>query len=116
MTAKSDDAVLESLLAESLMEPRPQAVSDDEFIALVNDALEAAGGRLLFRMRTITDDQDQHVAAACVGDGEERQFLLLSVPASGGTLSVEPTSGSANPVAGIAAAYAGLVDAFKVAA
>ena len=45
-----------------------------------------------------------------------RQFLLLTLPISGGALKVETAARSTNPVARIAAAYAGLMDAFKAAA
>jgi hypothetical protein len=38
------------------------------------------------------------------------------LPTVGGALKVETTSRSSNPVAGIAAAYAGLMDAFQTAA
>jgi hypothetical protein len=118
MEVHDDDAILESKLAESLGElvPDNQAVSDDAFIEVVAGALEAVSGTLLFRMRAEIDGQEQHVAAASVGDGSNRQFLLLTLPASGGALKVEPISKSANPVAGIAAAYAGLMDAFQAAA
>lgn len=118
MEVHDDDAILESTLAESLGElvPDNQAVSDDAFIEVVTGALEAVSGTLLFRMRTETDGQEQHVAAASVGEGGDRQFLLLTLPAGGGALKVEPISKSANPVAGIAAAYAGLMDVFQAAA
>ena len=62
------------------------------------------------------DTGGEHVAAASIGDGSRRQFLLLTLPTSGGALKVETTSSSSNPVAGIAAAYAGLMDVFKAAA
>ena len=48
--------------------------------------------------------------------GPARQFLVLSLPVAGGKLSVETAARSRNPVAGIAAAYAGLADAFAHAA
>ncbi|MHA6685100.1 hypothetical protein [Mesorhizobium sp. A556] len=119
MEVHDDDAILESTLAESLGElvPDNHAVSDDAFVEVVAGALEAVSGTLLFRMRAEIDGQEQHVAAASFGDGGNRQFLLLTLPASGGgALKVEPISKSANPVAGIAAAYAGLMDAFQAAA
>lgn len=114
----NEEEILESALAESLTELMPDnhAVSDDAFIEVVAGALEAVCGTLLFRMRADVDGQEQHVAAASVGDGGNRQFLLLTLPASGGALKVEPISKSANPVAGIAAAYAGLMDVFEAAA
>ena len=71
---------------------------------------------LLFKVRLGTGEEGHHVAAAVVGDGEARQFLLLTLPASGGPLKVETAARSGNPLAGIAASYAGLMDVFKAAA
>ena len=107
-------------LAESLGRSgacdRQNNISEDEFVELVGGALEAVGGTLLFKMCVQNEGESQHVAAACVGDGGNRQFLLLTLPTGGGALKVETASRSTNPVAGIAAAYAGLMDAFQAAA
>ncbi|RWA68578.1 hypothetical protein EN836_25220 [Mesorhizobium sp. M1C.F.Ca.ET.193.01.1.1] len=118
MDAQLDEKALESTLAESLDEltPDSKTVSDDEFAEVVGGALEAVGGTLLFKMCVDNGGEGQHVAAACVGDGGSRQFLLLTLPTTGGALKVETAARSTNPVAGIAAAYAGLMDAFKAAA
>ncbi|MER9969286.1 hypothetical protein [Mesorhizobium sp. M0060] len=128
MDAQLDDKALEDTLAESLADlvatdvapadlvPDGKTVSEDEFVEVVGGALEAVGGTLLFKMCVENEGEAQHVAAACVGDGGNRQFLLLTLPTSGGALKVETTSKSTNPVAGIAAAYAGLMDAFQAAA
>ncbi|MER8578416.1 hypothetical protein [Mesorhizobium sp. M0965] len=128
MDAQLDDKALENTLVESLADlvaadvaqadlvPDAKTVSEDEFVEVVGGALEAVGGKLLFKMCVENEGESQHVAAACVGDGGNRQFLLLTLPASGGALKVETTSKSSNPVAGIAAAYAGLMDAFQAAA
>ena len=113
-----EDLALENTLAESLTDlvPDIKTVSEDEFVEVVGGALEAVGGILLFKMCVQNEGEGQHVAAACVGDGGNRQFLLLTLPTVGGTLKVETASRSTNPVAGIAAAYAGLMDVFKTAA
>ncbi|MER8834715.1 hypothetical protein [Mesorhizobium sp. M0909] len=128
MDAQLDDKALENTLAESLADlvaadvaqadlvPDAKTVSEDEFVEVVGGALEAVGGTLLFKMCVENEGESQHVAAASVGDGGNRQFLLLTLPTSGGALKVETTSKSTNPVAGIAAAYAGLMDAFQAAA
>lgn len=118
METRIDDRALESTLAESLTElvPESRNVSEAEFVEVVDGALEAVGGRLLFKMRIKNQGQDQHVAAASIGEGSNRQFLLLSLPVTGGSLKVETISKSSNPVAGIAAAYAGLMDVFQAAA
>ncbi|MER9006545.1 hypothetical protein NKJ79_12210 [Mesorhizobium sp. M0041] len=112
------DEELEDTLAASLADLVPEAkkVSEDEFVEVVGGALEAVGGTLLFKMCVQNEGEGQHVAAASIGDGGNRQFLLLTLPTGGGPLKVETTSRSTNPVAGIAAAYAGLMDVFKTAA
>lgn len=91
-------------------------VTDAEFGEVVRGALEAVGGMLLFRVRIGTGEAAEHVAAAAVGQGAARQFLLMSLPAAGGQLKVETAALSSNPLAGIAASYAGLMDAFHAAA
>ncbi|MFD1987639.1 hypothetical protein ACFSOZ_35045 [Mesorhizobium newzealandense] len=118
MDAQLDDKALENTLAESLADlgPDTKTVSEDEFVQVVGGALEAVGGTLLFKMCVQNEGSGQHVAAASIGDGGNRQFLLLTLPTGGGPLKVETVSRSSNPVAGIAAAYAGLMDAFKAAA
>ena len=91
-------------------------VSDNDFEEVVRGALEAVGGTLLFKMKVGADDQAHHAAAAAVGLGNNRQFLLLTLPAHGGQLKVETTSRSKSPLARIAESYAGLMDVLKAAA
>ena len=91
-------------------------VSDQDFEEVVRGALESVGGSLLFKMRLAEGGQGQHVAAAAVGSGDARQFLLLTLAEAGGQLKVEPAARSGNPLATIAASYAGLMDAFQAAA
>jgi hypothetical protein len=91
-------------------------VSDEDFGVVVSGALEAVGGTLLFKVRAGAGDEAMHVAAAAVGAADARQFLLLSLPIHGGQLKVETAQRSANPLAGIAASYAGLMDALQAAA
>jgi hypothetical protein len=118
MDTQLDDKALENSLAEGLAElvPENKPVSQEEFAEVVDGALEAVGGRLLFKIEIGGEGERQHVAAASVGEGEKRQFLLLSLPTGGGALKVETAASSKNPVAGITAAYAGLMDVLKVAA
>jgi hypothetical protein len=99
-----------------LLAPPEREVSDDDFEKVVRGALEAVGGRLLFKMKVGADDEAHHAAAASVGLGESRQFLLLTLPTHGGQLKVETTSRSSSPLAQIAESYAGLMDVLKVAA
>ena len=91
-------------------------VSDNDFEEVVRGALEAVGGTLLFKMKVGADNEAHHAAAAAVGLGESRQFLLLTLPAHGGQLKVETTSRSKSPLARIAESYAGLMDVLKAAA
>ena len=91
-------------------------ISENDFETVVNGALEAVDGTLLFKMQVGPSDTGEHVAAAAVGNGESRQFLLLTLPASGGKLKVETVSASVSPLAGIAESYAGLMDVLKAAA
>lgn len=116
MNAQLDEKALEETLAESLAGIGSESVSDEDFLKAANEALDAAGGRLLFSMRALNDETEEHVAAGCVGDEAERQFLLISQPVSGGALKVESASKSGNPLAGIAASYACLMDALNAAA
>jgi hypothetical protein len=91
-------------------------VSDNDFEEVVRGALEAVGGTLLFKMKVGADEEAHHAAAAAVGLGHSRQFLLLTLPAHGGQLKVETTSRSDSPLARIAESYAGLMDVLKAAA
>lgn len=119
MAEQLDEQELENSLAESLAELAPdkgETVTQDTFAEVVDGALEAVGGRLLFKLQVEADGQCQHVAAASVGDGDQRQFLLLTLPVDGGALKVETAAKSTSPAAGIAAAYAGLMDVLQAAA
>ncbi len=98
-----------------LAAPKEQ-VSDSEFETVVRGALEAVGGTMLFKVRIDAENAGHHAAAAAVGTGDTRQFLLLTLPLHGGSLKVETTASSSSPLAGIAASYAGLMDIFRAAA
>lgn len=118
MNAQLDEKALEETLAESLagIAGEIPTVSSEDFLKAATEALECVGGRLLFSMRTGSEDGEEHVAAGCLGDGDSRQLLLLSQPVAGGPLKVETASKSDNPLAGIAASYAALMDALNTAA
>ena len=111
-----DSPVLLLPPATIMMLPTGPCVSEEDFADIVQTALEAVGGTFLFKDRIAVDDRDEHVAAAFVDDGNERQFVLLSLDAAGGRLRVETVSGSERPLARIAESYAGLLDAFNTAA
>ncbi|MEJ6781294.1 hypothetical protein [Aminobacter sp. Piv2-1] len=93
-----------------------EGISETEFAQMVDDALETVGGILLFKMRVDEDGKEKHVAAASIGDGARRQYLLLSLPVAGGKLKVESAARSNSPVAKLAEAYVGVVEAFCAAA
>ena len=101
---------------ERLAPMESHEVSDNDFEEVVRGALEAVGGTLLFKMKVGADNEAHHAAAAAVGLGESRQFLLLTLPTHGGQLKVETTSRSKSPLARIAESYAGLMDVLKAAA
>jgi len=119
MDAQLDEKTIADALAESLTEvaaETTEAVSEEAFDQVLVGALEAVGGELLFKVCVDDGSQSEHVAAAAIGIGGERHFLLLTLPTSGGHLKVETVATSSNPLAGIAESYAGLMDVFKAAA
>lgn len=91
-------------------------VSGRNFQEMVREAIDGVGGTLLFQMLVGADDEGYHAAAAAVGKGAGRNFLLLTMPAGGGQLKVESTAQSDDPLARLAESYAGLMDVLKVAA
>ncbi|WP_051131265.1 hypothetical protein [Pseudaminobacter salicylatoxidans] len=110
-------AVAETISEDTVQLPqKDHPVSDGDFDEVVHGALDAVGGTLLFTIRIDQTDQPHYAAAAFIGEGEGRQYLVLTMPLTGGHLSVETAAKSKSPIAGIAAAYAGLADAFSHAA
>lgn len=91
-------------------------VSDEQFEQIVRNALEPNDGVMLFKMRIGTQEEGEHVAAAAIADGDQQHFVLISLSTAGGELTVEPAAESSNPLARIAASYAGLAEAFAAAA
>jgi hypothetical protein len=118
MTEQSAEQDSMAMLAETTVEVpvKGETVSDQDFEDVVRGTLDAVGGTLLFKLRVDEDEHPHHAAAAFVGDSENRQFLVLTMPTAGGQLRVETAADSASPIARIAAAYAGLADAFSTAA
>ena len=115
-TSIPESLVLLAAPETKLLAPPRRDISETDFEEVVRGALEAVGGTLLFKMRIDAEGQAHHAAAAAVGVGDGRQFLLLTLPTDGGQLKVETAARSASPLAGIAASYAGLMDVFKAAA
>lgn len=79
----------------------------DGFDAAVKSALDSAGGTLLFTMPA--PDQSR-VAAASIGAEGARRIVLFVLDADGKEVHVENSEGSAHPIAGLAASYAGVMD------
>lgn len=109
------DAVAETVEKAAAEAVPATFVTEGDFEQLVDEALEAVGGILLFKMRIDDEGEDKHVAAASIGDGARRQFLLLSLPVAGGKLKVETAARSKSPLAKLAEAYVGVVEAFRAA-
>lgn len=79
---------------------------DHDFETTVSGALDKVGGELLFQMRFDGGEEFQHVAAARVGDGEDLQVVLISLPLDGSPPRVEPASGEVHPLGRFASSYA----------
>ncbi|MBS3648223.1 hypothetical protein KEU06_06240 [Pseudaminobacter sp. 19-2017] len=93
-----------------------ESVSEGRFEQMVSETLDTVGGKMLFKMRIDGEPGGEHVAAAAVGEGDDQHFLILSMPLEGGELQVEEAAESANPVAKIAASYAGIAEKLDDAA
>ncbi|MFI0847638.1 hypothetical protein [Mesorhizobium sp. IMUNJ 23232] len=113
LVEKLDKSVLEETPTAAEAAP---AVSEERFEEIVTEALDGVDGTMLFKMRIDAEGDAEHVAAASVGNGDTRHFLILSLPVAGGQLRVEQAANSKSPVAGIAASYAGLAEALATAA
>ena len=122
-TDELTDALAEAIEAEALASTEnaetvetAQLVSQDSFEALARETVTGMGGVLLFSICVGPEQERRHVATARLGEGEAQEFIVLSMPAAGGDIKAEPASTSADPVACIAAAYAGLAEALAAAA
>jgi hypothetical protein len=93
-----------------------QDLQSSGFEAAVIAAVDSVGGELLFDMPLPEEKDCQRVAAVSVGSGEERALVLVMLPKNGEALRVETVEESSHPVAGIVAAYAGLMNHLAVAA
>jgi hypothetical protein len=81
----------------------------------LRQALEKAGGVLLFHMRLEDGESSRWTAAVAVGQGEERQFLIVSIP-SDGAARIQPLEESDDPIARIAPAFADVMERLQAAA
>ena len=76
--------------------------------------LAGAGARLLFRMNTGVGEGGPYVAAVAVGEGAQREFLIVTRPAEG-AVSVEPAVSSESPVARLAPSFVAVMERWPAA-
>lgn len=100
--------------AEAVSEPLNAA--QDQFETAVAETVNTVGGVLLFRMTLDEGETSHRVAAISIGAGEEREIVIVDLPADGGGVSVRPAAESDLPIASIASAYAGLAECWPIAA
>jgi hypothetical protein len=93
-----------------------QDIEGSGFETAVAAAVDSIGGELLFEMPLPAETECQRVAAISIGSGDGRLLMLVLQPVEGETLRVETVEHSSHPVAGIVAAYAGLMPHFAAAA
>lgn len=86
-----------------------QATVQAGFEGAVSRALEKAGGALLFHMRVDDGEATRWTAAVSIGAGQERQFLIVTIPAEG-NVRIEPLDQSDEPLARIAPAFADVME------
>lgn len=85
------------------------------FEGALKQALERAGGTLLFHIRVDEEDGTHWTAAVSVGSGEDRKLLIVTIP-SDGPARIEPMEESAEPIARIAPAFADVMERLQHAA
>lgn len=92
-----------------------QDTTQHGFEGALRQALEKAGGTLLFHMRVDDTDGTHWTAAVSVGSGEDRQLLIVTIP-SEGPARIESSEASAEPIARIAPAFADVMERLQPAA
>jgi hypothetical protein len=112
-SAAFETAALETVEFELALQL--QDIARQGFEGALSTALDSVGGKLLFDMPIASEDC-RRVAAVSLGAGEQRLLALVVLPNGSDTPRVEAAENSSNPVAGIVAAYAGVMDHLAVAA
>jgi hypothetical protein len=102
--------------AEAEARAEPQDAAQDQFDTAIAETVNTVGGVLLFQMTLDEGETSHRVAAISIGSGEEREIVIVDLPADGGEVSVQPATESELPIASIAAAYAGLAECWPIAA
>ena len=108
-----DDGILSALSMETVefeLALQLQSQPGKAFETVLSDALRNVGGQLLFDMPLQPETGSGHVAAVSLPSGGERVLALVVQSAEDGALSVEPAERSANPLARIVPAYAGVME------
>jgi hypothetical protein len=118
-TTSSDTAALEAAVSLETIELELALQSQDTvqagFEGALRQALDKAGGTLLFHMRVDDENGTHWTAAVSVGSGEDRQLLIVTIP-SDGPARIEPTEESTEPLARIAPAFADVMEKLQHAA
>ncbi len=73
-------------------------------------AADATGGALLFTMPTVAIPGCSRVAAVCVGQGGDRELVLVILDEDGRSTRVETAAESANPIARLARSWSSVME------
>ncbi len=106
---ESSPVSLEALGLELALQTSGSAEAD------FGTALDEAGAKLLFDIHVAAAGGEDYVAAVTVGDGPERQLLIVTRPSSG-AVSIEPAETSTSPIARLAPAFADVMERWREAA
>lgn len=99
---------METVGFELALQLRSQSGKD--FGEIVSEALASVGGTLLFEMPTEDDPDSKRIAAVSLPSEEGRILALVVLPRRDDAPRVELAGQSANPIARIVSAYAGVMD------
>ncbi|APH71257.1 hypothetical protein [Aquibium oceanicum] len=107
----NDGAPLE--VVEFELSLNSQDIAECGFEAAVRHAADKADGHFLFLMPAHMIEDCQRVAAVSVGGGDDRSTVLVLLQDDGRSVRIEDAEGSANPFAGMALSYGGLLRHLK---
>ena len=113
VTTRDAAASLETIELELALQF--QDTAQHGFEGALRQALEKAGGALLFHMRVDNAAGTHWTAAVSVGTGEDRQVLIVTIPGDG-PARIEPSEDSSEPLARIAPAFADVMERLRPAA
>ncbi len=113
MIDRDEAASLETIELELALQF--QDTTQHGFEGALRQALEKAGGALLFHMRVDDADGTHWTAAVSVGSGEDRQLLIVTIPGDG-PARIESSEDSSEPLARIAPAFADVMERLQPAA